>query len=149
MLNISIHITGNKEEIERLKRLGKSLSDFGSEMDQVGRELKSYFGGQVFASDGGVFGGWKRLSPGYTKRKIRDYPGKGILQASGSMQKSFTFDADKTSVFITNTDPKFPFHQSTAARTKMPRRQMIGVNADVKGIVHDIIQDGVKKKLRR
>jgi hypothetical protein len=62
-LQITVKLTGDKEEQERLKALGKSLTDFTPVMKSIGQELTSYYSHQVFASQGGVYGEpWAPLS---------------------------------------------------------------------------------------
>lgn len=151
MLNVTIKITGTSQEIAKLKRLTNGLKDLGSAMKEVGSETKKYYAGQAFASQGGVYGDeWQTLSPAYAKYKTKKYRGsRGLLVATGDMQRSFTFSSTKNSVTIGNDSPVFAYHQSTQARTKMPRRQMLGVNRDVRGIVKQVIEADIKRKINR
>lgn len=149
MLEVTIVVTGDQATRQRLQSLGKKLTDFSELTNNIGKELKSYYSGQVFASQGGVFGQpWQALNPAYARRKSRRYTSKGILEASGTMRKSYTYRAAKTYVDVYNTDmPIFAYHTSSEPRFKMPRRQAIGINDDVSSIIKKLADADIKKKL--
>lgn len=63
------------------------------------------------------------------------------------MQFSFYANADANSVVIGNSQPYFKYHQSTAPRTRLPRRQMLGINDDVRGIAQQLIQADIAAKI--
>jgi phage gpG-like protein len=152
MLNVDIHITGTADVIAKFKRLNLSLTDFKPIMEKVGSEVSKYYRGQVFASQGGVFGvKWPTTLAATTKYKLKHYPQYATtpLIRTGDMQNSFRFDADNNSVTISNPTPYFKYHQSSAARkSNLPRRQMMGINNPVKSIVRQIIDADIKAKLR-
>lgn len=147
-VSVTVKITGDKEEIAKLKKLGHSLHDFSKAMDMIGNEVVRYYSGQGFASQGGVFNNvWPSLNPLYAKQKAVDYPGRGILVKTGDMQRDFIYKATSKNVTISNTAPYFKYHQSTEPRSKMPYRPMMIVNDEVKGIIEQIIQQDIKYKL--
>lgn len=177
MLQISVRITGTQATIDKLRRLDTSLLNFQAAMSQIGNELKSYYSGQVFASQGAVLGHpWPPLSP--VTLLARGHSGKGlkfesskqadfaglvlsrrlqggggsslnfnILDDTGTMKRSFYAKTTATSVTIGNDAPYFKYHQSSAPRHKIPYRPMLGINDDIRTIVHDIIQSDLSKKL--
>lgn len=148
MLSVAITITGQKEEIAKLQKLKDKLTDFGSAMKTIGDEVVRYYAGEAYTSQGGVFDTiWPELSPAYAKRKADKYPGRGILVASGDMQRSFEADPHTDSVAITNTADYAVYHQSTDPRSKMPYRPIMKVNDEVKDIVRQIMQDDISDKL--
>ncbi len=63
------------------------------------------------------------------------------------MQKSFTSKATDKGVDIENTAKYFKYHQSSAPRTKMPYRPMMGVNSAVEGAIKNRIQAGVRRRI--
>ena len=149
MLSMSITISGTKKTQEKLKRLGSSLYDFKGAMGEIGAEGAKYYSNQAFASQGGVFGGrWASLSPRYAAIKAVLYPGRPMMVRTGKMQDSFTYAASSKEVLIGNSAPQFKYHQSTAPRSKMPRRAMMGVNDPVRKMVRTIIEADVRKKMR-
>lgn len=147
-LGLTVEITGSDEELAKIRRLGDSFSDFSDAMRTVGDELVKYFSGQAFASQGGVYGDqWPELNPVYAQQKAKDYPGRPILVKTGEMQQNFVANTNSTSAEITNTSPQFIYHQSTAPRSKIPRRAMMEVNDDVHNIIQQIFEDDVAKKI--
>jgi phage gpG-like protein len=149
MLSIQIRITGSRELKQKLTRLSSSLYDLRGAMDQVGAETARYYSNQGFNSQGGVFGAaWSPLARRTIVQKSRKYPGRSPLVRTGKMRDSFTYTASSRSVLVGNKMDYFKYHQSTLPRKKIPRRQMMGVNAPVKKIVQDIITAEIKRKIR-
>lgn len=148
-LSIQVKITGSDRVRRKMTKLGSSLYNFKDAMNQIGRDGSRYFQGTAWQSQGGVYGNkWDALSANYASRKAKRYPGRGPLEKTGTMRRSFDHEATRSSVVIGNTTPYFEYHQSSAPRSKIPRRQMIGVSSGFKSIVRDIIQEDIKKKIR-
>lgn len=150
-MQVQVIVTGLTETQARLVSLGKAFYDFEPEMKMIGDELKTYFSNDIFISEGEDFGQrWQALAPSTLAYKLAHYDGRGILERSGDLKEGYTADADKTSVFITNPVPYFVYHQSEEEpRTRLPRRQLIGVTPKVKTIVGDIIGLGVRTRVER
>jgi phage gpG-like protein len=143
-MQMRITINGTEKVIKKLKKL--SELNFEPEFNKIGEYLKQYYSGEVFLSQGGVFGKrWQPIADGTRKYKTKHYTGKGILERTGNMRKSFTFTATKDSVMVTNTATYFKYHQSSEPRTKLPRRVMIGYNSAIKNQVRSLLNDGVKR----
>lgn len=148
-LQVIIVVRGSDRVRAKLKRLKSGLYDFNNAMKEIGDKGSNYFAGQAWLSQGGVFGNkWQRLSSPYAQIKAGEYPGRGILEATGSMRKNFKSKNDQTSVLIYNKSPQFKYHQSTAPRRKLPRRQMIGNSRGFRSLVRDIIQRDIERKIR-
>lgn len=149
MLSVSITISGDKETIEKLGKLGQSFLNFQLAMRSIGKELTGYFANQVFASQGGALSQrWPQLANSTKVDKAKHYPGAGILVRTGEMKNSFDFyQPDVNSVIIGNNAPYFVYHQSSAPRHKLPRRVMMSTGGNVKSIVANIIDADVKDKL--
>lgn len=154
-MNILVTITGDRQEIAAFKSLGDKLTDFSDAMDDLGKELKTYYSKEVMGSGGGKSGGkWPALSPAYKRRKRKTAPGKGLLVASGKMQSSFRAVSDKSSVVIDNTRTVgtkrkynlLSIHHNGLGR--VPVRPVLVVNRDVKEITQHIIEDDVRAKLK-
>lgn len=153
MLQVTVKISGDKEEIAAIQKLGDKLTDFTQAMKIIGNDLKNYYGGQdgipgqVFGSEGGILGErWASLSPVYQTWKGKHYPGKGILVASGELMSNFVATSDKNSVTITNPTKYFEYLQLGTRR--MRARPMLRVNGDVEKIVGDAIDNDVREKVR-
>lgn len=148
MAFITVKVTGDVETINRLQKLGKSFLNFKLALDKIGEELESYFGNQVFASQGGAIDeSWPALSPKYQAWKSKHFPGRGPLIQTGKMQDSFTHRSTASYVEVDNSAPYFKYHQSTLPRQKIPRRAMMGINDPVKSIISDIINADMRKKI--
>lgn len=144
MLNITIKIAGDAKVMRKLKTLRNI--DFTQANREIGKELVDYYGNDAFATRGTVFGKrWPEYNPAYKVWKEKKYAGRGMLQLTGTMQKSFFSTVTKNTVTIDNHSPIYKYHQSSAPRTKMPRRQMAGVNGKAK----DIVRTAITKDLNR
>lgn len=75
---------------------------------------------QNFDKRGALFGGWKPRTKAYP------WP---LLEKTGKMRKSFKSESTKTQLTVGNTADYFKYHQSNKARTKIPRRVMLDIDA--------------------
>lgn len=149
MLKMTIRVTGDKEVMRKLAVLRRAGMDNKNVMQEIGKEAIDYFSKDSFATKGRVFGsGWPDYSPAYKVWKEKNYAGRGMLQLTGDMQDSFFATTTSNSVTINNHSPHYKYHQSSAARTKMPRRQMAGINNPIKRMVKDAITKDINRKLR-
>ena len=147
-MQITIQVKGDKETKAKLQRLGKSIYNLKRAMELIGRDSADYFSNQGFASQGGVFGSpWQPLSARTLSQKNKSYPGRGPLVRTGTMQDSFEYNSSNSSVIVTNSAPYFKYHQSTLPRTKIPRRQTMGVNDPVRRIISQHIHDEIRRKI--
>lgn len=150
MLAITIKVTGTQEVIDKLKRLESGLKDFTAPLEAIGEELKAFFSGQVFASQGGVLGvRWPTLAVATMVYKRKHYPSYATtpLIRTGAMQHSFEKQSSRNMLRVYNTAPYFVYHQSSAARHKIPYRPMIGVSPDVENIIKKIMEADIKAKI--
>ncbi|MCT2077509.1 phage virion morphogenesis protein [Dietzia cinnamea] len=148
-LSISMSLSNAVRVQKMLGELGLSLSDLKSGMEDVGTDAVKFFSNSVFASRGGAIGvTWPRLSTSYADAKAKKFPGRGVLVASGTMRKSFDSEASQMSVTISNRDPKFKYHQSSRARKRIPRRQMLGMSPQLQRRVTKTLAGSLAKKVR-
>lgn len=146
-----LEVTGDAKLTAMLTGLSLDMRDLRPAMDEVGRSAVKTFSGPVFTSRGQFIGeAWPRLSDNYAAQKAKRYAGRPVLVRTGQMQRSFKHDADSTSVTIGNTDPKFKYHQSSASRSKIPRRAMIGIyqglDSDVRNTIAAVIARKIKER---
>lgn len=147
MINVEVHITNAAEISQKLEKLGESLYMMDAAMATIGKDLSTYFATIAFNSQGGVYSNvWVALNDAYALWKAKKL-GTPILVGTSipHMRDSFTFESTSTSVYVTNTSDHFEFHQ--LGTSKLPQRQMIGVNDDVRGIINDIINEDIKQKI--
>lgn len=153
MTQMEVDVQGAEEIKKMLSQLGLDVKDLKPAMDEVGRDVTKYFGGQVFASRGSVIGQpWQRLSDRYAAAKAKKWGSKPLLVASGRMQKSFRHKAGKMDVTIDNPTPYFKYHQSTDTRYVLPRRAMIGIygtlQRDATNIIAKVLANKIKQRSR-
>ena len=118
-------------------------------MRNIGRLASRYFSNQGFNSRGGVFGErWEPLNRAYAIAKARRFPGKPPLVATGAMRDGFFAKPRQSSVVIDNRAPQYKYHQSTAPRSKLPRRPMAAINDPIREIVRQELQKSIEKKIR-
>lgn len=154
-LEVSVKITGDDRVLKKMKHLGRGLYDFRRAMDRIGTQLEAYYEQQPFKSLGGVYGKrWARLAPATVRNRAKTATiGSSATEPLNTgnpngMQHSFYHESDSTSAFISNKKPYFKYHQSTAPRRKLPRRQMIGINSAVERIVSDEFEKDIEMKIR-
>jgi len=131
-LFIGAKIEGVQKVSELLKDVDRKLNDFTEPLKEANnfmhKEIQSNFGNQGTQ----MKKPWQKLSPQYKKQKTKKYPGKGILEASGKMKRSFRSKVDKKKAIISNPTDYFGAHQ-TNKRSKLknlPRRVMLNITKE-------------------
>jgi phage gpG-like protein len=142
---MQITVTGDEQVVVGLQRLKADIGDDLSEaFDDVGRELKQFFEGDVFESEGSAAGDkWAALTEPYATYKATRYPGKGILEATGAMRASFTSLVESDSLLFTNTADYAKYH------TSLSGRPLFQVNTEVAALVGRTFQKHVMKAADR
>lgn len=152
MLNIQVRITGDKRVLAQLKNIEGAFSDWKPELQAVADYLVDFYKDPVFETEGGIFGArWQALSPAYQAKKSTLYPGRGILEASGNLRRSFESRVYSNMLSILNTaknkqgEPYGSYHQEGKG---VPKRLLINVDDKTKKNVVDIFKKGVLIKLQ-
>ena len=150
MLSVTIKVNGSEEVINKLRRLGTGLKDFGEAFGMLGSELANYYSEVSFSDQGGNLGvRWPTLAASTVKYKLKYYPQYATkpLVRTGTMQGSFRSEASAQRLRIFNTAPYYIYHQSTEARTKIPWRPMMLVNDDAMNIIKKILIADIERKI--
>ena len=150
-LELKLEALGEDRIRTFLNGVSLDLRNLRGAMNEVGRGAVKTFSGPVFASRGQFIGeSWPRLSDDYAARKAKKYSGRPVLVRTGEMQGGFKYESTGMSVTIYNPVPHFVYHQSTAPRTKIPRRAMIGIykglDADVRNTVAAVIARKIQER---
>ena len=130
MLQITLGITGDEELAAAFQAMSRSVSDWRPYWPTIAAVFYESTR-QRFASDG--FGTWPRLSDGYAKWKIKNFPGEGILSATGNLRRSLTdrfgpnavYEEEPQSLLLGTNIPYATYHQY--GTSKMPPRPPIGL----------------------
>lgn len=141
-------IEGEKQLVRRLRGIEAGLKDWSPAFQQTASELKAIFSNDVFQSEGrAISAPWQPLKPSYAAQKARKYPGKGILEATGHMRRSFQsmFKPDMAAVW--NTASYFKYHQSNKPRSRLPRRVMMKLAEEQKQLVVKIFHTHFASKM--
>lgn len=148
-LKIDLKITGSDIVKERLQRMRVSLDDFKEEFKEVGQYLVDFYANPVFDTEGQILGQrWASLSPSYEWRKRRTFPGRGILEATGKMRRSFAYHAGRTLLRVVNErQPIFSFHQ--LGTSKMPSRMIFLITDKVEQKVVSVFKNALLERIKR
>lgn len=147
MLNVRIEIKGHKKIIEQLKNTKESFKDWRPELEAVGKFLKDFYQDPVFETEGGIFGArWSPLSQPYHSQKATIWPGRGILEASGTMRRSYETRVFSNLLQLINPTEYAVYHQFGTGR--LPARLLIKVDDKVKSQAIDVFKKGALIKLQ-
>jgi phage gpG-like protein len=148
MLEIRWNIEGQDQLVRRLRGISHNLKDWKPAFQESVDNLKDTFSNDVFETRGRAIGeSWAPLSPAYAARKASRYPGKGILEATGKMRRSFQTRATADMGVVWNTAAYFPYHQSNKPRFRLPRRTMMKLGELQKQQIVKIFQGYFRKKI--
>ncbi len=121
-LQLDFSIEGTERVSRVLNVPIDGVKDFRKPLTDVSKTLLKTFD-MNFSARGGLYGGWAPRKPQYKGGiRIDNWP---LLEKSGKMRKSFKSDVRKDSLELTNSQRYFVYHQSNAARTRLPRRVMM------------------------
>ena len=123
---LSWTIEGEKQLSRNLLLLADKVRDWTPAFEETAYTLKNIFQNDVFASEGSVIEEhWSPLKKAYALQKAKKYPGKGLLEATGTMRNGFMTLWRPDMAMVWNDVEYFKYHQSNQPREKMPRRVMI------------------------
>ena len=151
MLVLRWEIEGEAQLVRRLRGIKSEAVNWKPAFNEASKELQEVFSNDVFRTEGRAVGKprWKPLSPAYAKRKSRLYPGKGILEATGTMRNSFKRRFTPEMAAIWNTAEYFRYHQSNKPRKHVPRRIMMHLGHEQRELVVKVFHKHWQRKLRR
>lgn len=148
MLSVRVEIKGDKRAIAQLRKMINEFNDWKPELRAVGDYLVRFYQDPVFETEGGIFGArWQALSSAYQIRKAVTYPGRGILEASGDLRRSYTTRVHANLLELINEDSKAIYHQEGTRR--MPARVIIKVDDARKDEIVNIFKKGVLLKVQK
>lgn len=154
-------VNGVTSITRKLATFGQSIENMTPAWDYIGKQLLRDFSRQ-FAQEGGVFGGhWAPLAESTVAQRARKYgpwfAAHPILVGTGALESSVeqrgaadnVYQVGANSLTIGTTNPHAVFHNSSAPRTRLPRRQIVGLSnqrigsagrqGSIVGILHDYL----------
>jgi phage gpG-like protein len=119
------------------------FKDRGMDMRPAFRKIhESFIGveGYQFRTEGGLSGGWAPLAPSTVEAKAKAGLDPRILHATHRLRDSLTtfegedhiYEARPDEMKVGSETPYGIFHQSTAPRTKLPRRPPVEIKETTK-----------------
>lgn len=115
----------------KLRILSDRVKDWTPAFMESAEYLKHVFSTDVFDTQGAAIGvHWAPLSKAYAYEKAKKYPGKPLLEATGTMKAGFMTLWRPDMAAVWNKVEYFKYHQSNEPRHKLPRRVMmrLGMN---------------------
>ena len=124
-------IEGETQLSRNLLLVATKIKDWTPAFQETALTLQSLFSGEVFDTQGAVIDeSWSPLKKAYVLQKSKKYPGKGILEATGTMRKGFMVLWRPDMAMVWNKVEYFKYHQSNQPREKLPRRVMMKLAED-------------------
>lgn len=120
-INIQIELEGVKTINRRINGVIRKTRDFTTAFEKIGKDFRKTEE-RVFKGQGsyGSRPRWKALSPKYKEWKQQNFPGKPILQRTGSLMASLTKRSGQhveiirpKSITIGSSNPTMKYHQKT------------------------------------
>lgn len=134
-MQIEVTLLGSDQMIDALEKLDLSIKDMRPVFKDSLMPLFYRFEREAFDSEGASSGSgqWAELSPRYARLKARTYPGRPILEATGSLRRSLTTATGRGArVFLTEQEvsigteiPYAGYHQTGTRR--MPARPPVAL----------------------
>ena len=147
-MKLTVEVKGGPQIIQKLSGLSNELNNFSSALRDTGSFLKDFYSKAPFATQGSIYGSrWQPLSPKYAQWKAKRFPGRGLLERTGMMRRSFDFQSTSNFLRLYNTAPYFAVHQVGGER--MPRRVMIQLTDRLTEIIVGKFKESLVKKIRR
>lgn len=154
MLSVRVEITGDKKAVSQLNKSIGEFKGWKPELTAVGDYLVDFYKDSVFESEGGIIGErWQELSQPYKARKATPvahgglgFGGRGILEATGNLRKSYRKRVFSNLLQIINPVEYAKYHQEGRG---VPERVLIKVDDPRREKVVEIFKKGALIKLQR
>ncbi len=138
MLSFDIQFTGIEEAVSKLQNYKELLQDLQPEYEIIGSWWLDFEEVNVFESEGDALDvSWPPLSPVYLAQKNKVYPGRGILEASGTLRYSFEKITSSEMLILLNRTPYGVY--LNYGTSKMPPRVFMKLGQEQINIMRDMI----------
>lgn len=144
---MQISLSGVKEFEGNLTRIQEVVNDFSPELRTIGEWFIDFTTNDVFLTDGGEINeDWAELNPRYKNRKKEIYPGRGTLEASGTMRTSWKLYTTSHYALIENATEYAKYHQEGTGR--LPQRMFVKLDQERQDTIIDMFREGILKRIQ-
>lgn len=145
---VEIVIKGDGDVLKLMGKLEHVLGHMKPVLEPVGEYLQKFYSGDVFTTEGQIIGEtWAGLKESTVRQKVKKYPGRGILEASGSMMKSFDVQTTDTFMKLWNKADYAHWHQTGTKR--MSQRMILKLDKNRADKVTEMVAHGVARELQK
>ncbi len=147
MFRFRLEIAGETQMDRGIARFADGVADYRPIWPVIEDDFYAQEKAQ-FQSEGAEGGEkWQDLSPAYADWKEAHYPGRRILERTGDLERSLTSGSDPNAIkregvrtlTLGSKVPYAIYHQSPAARKRLPRRPEIMLTEPLKrGVMHHV-----------
>lgn len=146
-MKITITIRGVQNVRGKIANLQRASQDWTEELTAVGKWLQEWQN-QVFETEGSVIGeSWQALTPQYADWKAHNYPGRGILQLTGTLQKGWELKVGSKQLNFTNKTPWALAQNYGYPPRNLPARTFFKIEDAQKKKIHDIIAETFQRRV--
>lgn len=149
MATTGITFKGDKILNRKLQKLSTNIKNARKPLEQSGKYVIKQ-SVKNFQTEGATLQSkWKPLSPFTMAQKSKlGFGAKKILQRTGKLMRSIKIiQLNKFLVKISSKNPYYKYHQSTAARKKLPRRKMLDITNEISKDIVKIFKKYILKDL--
>jgi phage gpG-like protein len=145
MFYINFRLAGDENLSRVLEGVSTKLKNFREPLQKSGTLLLKDI--QInFDKEGEWVGGWQPLKPATVQQRKRlgfggEHP---ILHRTGAYKRSFRGQVSGTRLVIDSGVPYHKYHQSSAPRTKLPRRKTMFIREDSRREIVRYFQEYIK-----
>lgn len=137
----------DKQVLAKINGLDKAISNLKPVFKESGQFLVKEYKKTMDTEGTHLLGRrWKKLKPSTLADKLRLGYSPQILKRTGKLKSGFTIgQLTKWLVEVKNPVSYFKYHQSSAPRRVLPRRQMIGLNNKMIKSIVKLFEKYIKK----
>lgn len=142
---LSFTIQGEQQLSRRLRIVADGIRDFSDPFKSTAAYLMDAFQ-QSFDYQGRNIGvAWPPLKESTLKQKAKNYPGAPMLVRTGALKSGFMQQYATDHAKVWNSVNYFKYHQSNQPRSRLPRRQMMNLNENIKESIVKFFHEYIHK----
>ncbi len=151
---MKLSLSGITELTGNLDRLRDTIKKgLKPELEKAGQWYMDFLQNDVFGTEGGVYGtGWTPVNARYAKSKAARHPGRGILERTGKLKRSWSLRATSDYAVIwnyaknENGDLYGIYHQQGTGR--LPQRTIVKLDQQRQTRIYQIVKEGISNRIQ-